>query len=59
MSKINLTVMTADEARDLKLQQTKREVKGNDFRCHSGARSQVHQNKRKIVERFDKRRHED
>lgn len=59
MNKINLIVMTAEEASELRLEQTKRQIKGSDFRCHAGARSQVHKNKRKIIERFDKRRHED
>lgn len=48
----SLVILTAAQAAELRLTQTRHELMGTDFRNHSGARPKVHKNKKKENRRF-------
>lgn len=46
-AKSNTLVMTSQEVAANRLERVKGAMMGTDFRCHSGARSHVHRNRKK------------
>jgi hypothetical protein len=47
-----IIIMTAAEVAAAKIKGAKRELMGNDVRCHSGARSLVHKDRRERSKSF-------
>lgn len=48
----SLVYLTAEQAAELRQKEARRDLMGEDFRNHSGARSKVHKDKKRAKKKF-------